>query len=467
MLGRFVFAVLSILVAATGVSPARAQHVGMAGEYSEAHGIFVHLPMNPPVVDCAADSAAWTASPFARCPRLAQHFFGTTAAPPRFRAPERGAHGARLGTAAAATLPGVATPGTRPAGLNVGDPFRIPPGLIRQQRGLQSDIVFNNALREIRTRFTVSMPAAARAKAPPPNTRVFQANGWVGQDDGATSPVVRTAATQTLMHTVDADVLTLTYAPGPNAFGGTMAALLEGSGRGFAVRDFGTAGSAPFSLLPLVASAPLPTNPPPFEQAGPGWNYTAMAAAAPGYGKGFGIYSQPTILEIVAPSCTGLSPPATPPGCNKINFWSTPHPVAASTGQNPEAISLFNGAPGVHLGFVIPGATSTRHAFAWTTGEVRIRRVTTTVGITLTDTVTGRGYDTISTGPGGTLLRNVGLVAGSYVVRTPASGDRRIGLRMAGIDLRFSPEPGMTAGLLTGLLLLCRQARRRTSERHA
>ena len=56
---------------------------------------------------------------------------------------------------------------------------------------------------------------------------------------------------------------------------------------------------------------------------------------------------------------------------------------------------------------------------------------------------------------GGGPQRNVGLVAGSYTVRTtPGSGEININQQMIGINLRFAPEPESTLALLSGLALL-------------
>ena len=75
---------------------------------------------------------------------------------------------------------------------------------------------------------------------------------------------------------------------------------------------------------------------------------------------------------------------------------------------------------------------------------------------TLTDTVTARGYDTISAGG----QRNVGLVAGSFSERTDAVG-YNINAQMLGVDMSFTPEPGATIALMSGLGLLGALAARR------
>ena len=103
--------------------------------------------------------------------------------------------------------------------------------------------------------------------------------------------------------------------------------------------------------------------------------------------------------------------------------------------------------------------------FAWTTGTVSIVRTAVRNGITQTDTVTGRGFDTTGVTPtfGVEAQRNVGMVAGSYTTRTDGIPQTQINTQMAGINLKFTPEPGATVALISGLGMLGALAARRRS----
>lgn len=443
--------------------PAHAQLVGMAGEYSENASPILHLPMNPPIEDCAASEADWLAQNQARCVRREGQFFMLTSAAPVFRAPHHGVYGARLATAMTSTLPSVASPGPRPPGLNPGDPFRVPAGLMKQSLGLQFYIPPNNAIRQLDTSVHAMGPAPSRDKNPPASTRVFAANGWLGQDNGASPPVPRSAAAQTIVRTVDNETLTLTYTPGPNAFGGTMATLLDGRIRGYREIIFA---DFPSGFRPVVVADRFDDGlTGAKERGGPGWNYTVQDAQASGYGKAFGMLPA-SVLDVVLPERCPAPPATQPSGCNEVNFWETPFPGVPPTTVNPEAVSLFNGAPGLHLGFGgTNAATSTRHAFAWTTGEVRIQRVAVRSGLTITDSVTARGYDTTTTGPDGTPNRRVGLVSGAYTLRTlalsPSFQGPELDGTIVGLDLELTPEPGATVMLACAVVGLAGLAQRR------
>ena len=74
------------------------------------------------------------------------------------------------------------------------------------------------------------------------------------------------------------------------------------------------------------------------------------------------------------------------------------------------------------------------------------------------------GFDTIGKSVMGAPQRNVGLVAGSYSIRTafpPAGPDIQISPQILGLNLKFTPEPGATMALVSGLGLLGFLARRR------
>jgi hypothetical protein len=433
-----------------GASLANAQNVGIAGEYSESNGVIIHIPQNPPNVDCAASTAAWAAPGDARCPRIEQHFFMSTAAPARFVNPHHGNYGARLGTAATSTLPTNALGGANAAGLNVGDAFRVPPLLMQQRLGPQIGIVLNNAVRQLDTTFTAAAPGTARALSAPADTRVFNNGGWVGQNNGLTgaAAITRTAAAQTVTSVVGAEVMTVTYGGGANGFSGTMTILLDGQGLLYLKHPSISAGFPTF-LRPIVASNPVGDTVAGFAtRNAAGWDYTVTGSQKPGDAKGYGPYPTAVQNAVIAPDCGPTAPP-TPVGCNEINFWRSPFP-----GVPPSSMAT-NSAPGVHFGPVIPSATSTKHMFALTTGRVTLKRVAVRNGVTMTDTATGQGYDTVS----GT-NRNVGLVAGSYSVRTSVTGTN-INHQMLGVDISLTPEPGATVALMSGLGLLGALAARR------
>ena len=128
-----------------------------------------------------------------------------------------------------------------------------------------------------------------------------------------------------------------------------------------------------------------------------------------------------------------LPPTPTPAGCNEVNSFDTVGITVGSFGE----------------------ATSTKHVFAWTTGTVSIVRTALRGANSFFDTQTGMGYDTIGTSRFGAPQRNVGLVAGSYTIRTSVgTGETNINIQTIGADLSFAPEPQPTIALIGGLGLL-------------
>lgn len=501
-MSRFLGAAAVLTACVMGVSIAQAQNVGMAGEYSESNGVIIQIPQNPPNIDCAADDTEWNAQNQAACPRIRQALAGSQIGPIRYIKPHHGVYGARLGTATPGELPTPTQNGGLTAGLNPGDPFRMPPLLMQQRLGLQAQPVLNaDAVRQLDTTFTAAAPGVARDdpaydssfKAPAPNTRVFYQQAWQDWDNGET-PSASNYTTRALANTAftlirGQETVVVNYTnSNPNQFGGTMTVLLDGSGRLYLKSaELSSLFQIPPGAGPLVATNPVGDQVAGFRvRNGAGWNYTAAGAQVTGYAKIYGLYAtsvtiptpsgttmaliNPVADAVVAPDCA-LTPPPTPAGCNEINFWrtalslTTPSGMVPITGfnQTPSGVvpatsmSLFRGAPGLNLGPLLQPATSTKHMFGLTTGTVRISRVGVRDAGTLTDTVTARGYDTVTTGG----QRNLGLVAGSFSERADGVGFN-INAQMLGVDMKFTPEPGATVALLSGLGLLgALSARRR------
>jgi hypothetical protein len=424
-------AVLASIVMAASVG--QAQTVAMAGEYSEGNGIVVNIPQNPPSLPCATGQAGWDAQNNARCLRNNQKFFGGGAGPV-FANPHHGVVGARL------IGPGGAGGS---AGLNVGDPFSIPPLAFQQRLGYQVGIVLNNITVQLDTFFTAGAPGTARSKNPPANTRQFGPLnlGAAPQDNGLTGGALaqRALVETDVLVTIGAETLNFHYNnPGnPTGFGGTMTILLDGGGRLYLAGPQ-INGLFPASLHPIVGTNPVGDTVAGFNvRNAAGWDYTVTGSQMAGQFKAF--VGAPSA---VAGACA-ITPPPSPAGCNEINGFDT---------------KGFFVAP-------LPGATSTKHMFAWTTGTVSMVRTAVRNMVTMTDTVTGRGYDTVGVTPtnGTQVQRNVGMVAGSYTFRTDGIPTTQMNLQMAGIDLKFTPEPGATVALISGLGMLGALAARRRS----
>src|SRR5690606_24279225 len=128
-----VLAAAAVLSMSTSV---QAQTVGMYGEYHESNGIIVNIPQNPPIVTCPDPNLP--GNPLdARCHHRVQKFFGNPQQDAYFH-PQVGNHGAQ-------NIP------THPDdadsdGLDVGDPFIIPPSAYRQELGRQGGVVLNNVV---------------------------------------------------------------------------------------------------------------------------------------------------------------------------------------------------------------------------------------------------------------------------------------------------------------------------------
>ena len=170
-----------------------------------------------------------------------------------------------------------------------------------------------------------------------------------------------------------------------------------------------------------------------------GWDYVVTTAQDAGTLKTYGLGTHDPLPGGL---CTSMTAPALPPGCNVVVGFDT------------------NGGPGP---FPLPSATAKRHVFPWTTGTVTIT-VYNDLGpqftFDRTTTIVGRGHDVTSSVATGR-RRNVGLVAGSYSIRTDATGGSQINAQLAGMNLVFTPEPSSTLALLAGVGLLCRLVVRR------
>ncbi|MFO0688241.1 MAG: hypothetical protein U0900_05995 [Myxococcota bacterium] len=478
---RTVFVVGTVAMAAAA---SQAQTVAMYGEYHESNGIIVNIPQNPPTLNCVPPKLLVappshltvggnqsfqhldlrpTGPNDARCHDREQHIAFNTTAMGVFNKPRVGNKGAR----------NIVNPG---GGLNVGDPFTIPPFAFQQQLGPQIGIVLNNITRQLDTTFIAAMPGinrigpnpgplpagsytlktAAQLAPVPALTRKFSQMNWQnpgnGQNNGrAVGLVARANANTTILATAAGgnEKFRMRYVAGPRQFGGTMALLLDGKGR-LNLAGPQLTGMLPASFKPAAATQPVGDGDPGYRirNAG-GWDLTAPGFQAPGKFKAFqGNQNTPMGDPRVAPVCTQTADPLNllPKGCNEINGFDT-----YMSGMAPLP-------PGGTLQ-LLAKATSVKHMYALTTGTVSIVRVALRNGIHFSDTITGMGYDTVGVSAMGGVQRNVGLVAGSYTVRV--STDIQLNTQLLGLNLKFTPEPGATAALASGLSLLGLLAYRR------
>lgn len=487
---------LAMAAVAMGASAAHAQTVAMYGEFHESNGIIGNIPQNPPVVGCVPPpllaappshltipggrsvqhlALRPTGVDDARCHAREAHYVFDAVAVRVFDKPRVGARGAR----------NIDNPA---GGLAVGDPFTIPPFAFQQQLGPQVGVVLNSILRQVDTTFIAAMPGidrngpnpgplpagsytirTANQLAPAPAlTRMFSPMNWQNPGNGWDNGLPpgdasgRVAANQTVTQTVmgpvnDAERVRLRYAAGPRQFGGTMAMLLDGKGRRYVVP---LASAIPPALRPVAATSPIAPGDqaPGFRRrAGIGWNLTIPATQPPGRIKAFqGNNLTPLGLKpIVAPPCTSTDPlNLLPIGCNLINGFDSymggiaPLPPGGTLGLNPKA-------------------TSVKHVFGFTTGTVSIVVVGQRNATQFSATLTGMGYDTVGVSTLGGPQRNVGLVAGSYTARRTGIGTYgetvQFTPNLLGINLKFTPEPGATGALVSGLGALAVLGHRRRS----
>ncbi len=398
---------LSFLLSTAGVAQAQ---VAMSGEYGESSGRIVNIPLNPPRALC-------TNAATARCHQGSIDFGGGPSAD-QLSEP---ASGVGVDGAGVVIMPG---------GLAVGDQFTIPPLVFRQEPAgvVQfTPVIGSPAIVQLNTTLTAAMPATARVTSPQSGTRIFRANAWNQPGNGQTGRVAAntvpiSGATQTVHE------ITLTYTAGANAFGGTMANLLDGDGSLFLtgvalMSSIGNPATRPWvgtNMLSDGIAGNLQT------RNGAGWGYTRMGAQSAGVIRNNAGLSAP---------CTQDNPPA-PAGCGLVTDF-----VGTTIGT-------------------IPSATSTKFMHAYTTGTVSVSFTGTVGGFGANQILTGMGYDTVS-GAGTTAVRNIGMVAGSYTLRNSTGAPNRSGQQVIGVDMQFTPEPTATAALLGGIGLLGFLARRR------
>ncbi|MBY0400741.1 hypothetical protein K2X89_10625 [Myxococcota bacterium] len=485
-MSKFLRAAFVVATVAMGAAAGQAQTVAMYGEYHESNGIIVNIPQNPPTIGCVPPKltvlppshlTVGGAQSFqhldlrptgvndARCHDREQHINFTVTAMGVFNKPRVGNKGAR----------NIANPA---GGLAVGDPFTIPPFAFQQQLGPQVGIVLNNVTRQLDTTFIAAMPGVDRngpnvgplpagsytiktlmQLAPiPALTRMFSQMNWNkpgnGQNNGlAVGFAARANANTTHVNTQAGgnEKVRVRYVAGPRQFGGTMALLLDGRGR-LNLAGPQLTGMVPSVFKPAAATQPVGDNDPGYRRRNAaGWDVTAPGFQLAGRFKGFqGNNATPMGQPRIAPLCTQTSNPLNllPAGCNEINGFDT-----YMSGMAPLP-------PGGTFA-LLPKATSVKHMFALTTGTVSIVRVALRQpgNIHFSDTITGMGYDTVGVSAMGGPQRNVGLVAGSYSVRV--SLDTQVNTQLLGLNLKFTPEPGATAALASGLGMLGLLAYRR------
>jgi hypothetical protein len=467
----------ALAVACLAAATAQAQYVSMSGEYTEANGPIVNIPVNQPLQLCKVAGTGFDPNiNDARC---------------------RGADDSRGIPGITYQQPVSGVPVRDPAqptvvgGLGVGEEFKIPPFFFSQQPPsgpaiIQGGPVIGAAVDWISSAYYAQMPNVARGLRPNlaangtvtpnlDNTRVFKA--WPagpipGQTGRELEPTAMTTggATQVvhaMNNTGSADIGTMTYTEGPNRFGGTMALLLDGFSD-LTVRAFGVFdGYFPTAVRPVVAmqrageyASGGATNY--NTRNGVGWEVPILGGQgiAPAIGLVNTVGTRACDFGILPPQPVGCNEPVQLPILLATTLGKTVDPTT-----NPNGLTRYaaNSAYFKLLDTIIPPATSTKYVFPFTTGTVAIvvNANRGSNGGTFVETLTGMGYDTVTTAGN---VRNVGLVAGSYTNRT-SDGNTVLNSQILGMNLQFTeipvPEPGSTVALIAGVGLLAAAARRR------
>jgi hypothetical protein len=456
----------------------------MAGEYAEGNGIIVNIPQNPPLAACIASEARCvgkrdlapadlitTATTMGGTSMVPPALTGTPNAVPFLRnGPSFGVYGAQNISAPGATA--------------VGGEFTVPTLAFQQRLGKQVGQVLNNIVVQLDTTFTAAMPGSVRgtnngipanfytptaaggrgafvstnpAYVANPDTRIMRARSFSatnvnahGQNNGLASTdanyMYRQAVNTTITDTYAADDFKMTYTnSNPTGFGGTMTILLDGTGRLYlasnGLDENFDPGNANF-LQPIVGTNPVGDTIPGFnDRNAAGWGYTVIGRQLSGRFKAFGFAAS----AVAGPGEANTGIRGVP--CGATAFSTTCNLI-----QGNFDTEGFTVAP-------LAGADSTKFMFAWTTGDVSMVRTGPRQGVIRTLTQTGMGYDSITTMGD----RNVGLVAGSYTKRIDGNGIENMNTQMAGVDLKFTPEPGATVALISGIGLLGALAARRRS----
>lgn len=392
----------------------------IAGEWFENRGPTVNIP--PGLFDGPCGAAPFTTAKAPRPITAAKQIAAPCARHQVPVAPVAFAQKPQFGVPAPGQIVAAAT--ATPTA--VGATLRIPANLFTQSQTSKIGVPFNPVIQELDTSFdldgpvtirvitanhlntalfTPAMPVTGQRVGIASQTRLMQANAWMGAGQ-----TLRTAAN--FNHTnFTGPVVSrqVSYTGGTNAFGGTMGMFIKGGGKVYVKADLVT-------VVPGIEMLTSPLGGGPGNTQHMGRGYLTSQHRLGNSAKIFASYN------ILTP-CTVALPP-TPSGCDLV------------TGL---AVTLA----------VIPGATTVNIGFPWTTGHVSAYARGTQGGQPQTTTLTAVGSDTLANG-----IRTIQMVAGGVALRTPVGGGsvgRTAHLEMVTI---LVPEPGSTMALLGGLGLI-------------